>query len=221
MRARPGHARQDRDRECGASRRRAVADVPLAGNRPRKSLLSPGWKRGRFCRKACSSSARVPRNVARSTIPLDSRGVSFGVGQRKRGAPRTADDHPALEAKIFADRFHVRDQVRQCVAFKPPFRAASPGAALIEQHGMKALRIEQPPMVRLAAAAGAAMQIDGGNAVGAADGFDIDFVPVAYRQKLRLSAARTDRSGCFWIFPHRHQAPCSPPVSSVPPAKLR
>ena len=40
--------------------------------------------------------------------------------------------------------------------------AAAAGAALIEQHGVKALGIEQPPVIGLAAAAGAAMQIDRG-----------------------------------------------------------
>ncbi len=38
--------------------------------------------------------------------------------------------------------------------------AAAAGAALVEQHGVEALGIEQPAVVGLAAAAGAAMQID-------------------------------------------------------------
>jgi hypothetical protein len=37
------------------------------------------------------------------------------------------------------------------------FGATSAGAALIEQHGAKALRIEQPPVIGLAAAAGSAV----------------------------------------------------------------
>ncbi len=45
---------------------------------------------------------------------------------------------------------------------------------------MEALRIEQPAVIGLAAAAGPAMQIDRGNAVGAADGFDVNLVAIAH-----------------------------------------
>ena len=83
--------------------------------------------------------------------------------------------------------------MRQRVVFAAALRAAAPGAALIEQHRMEALGIEQPPVVGLAAAAGAAMQIDRRDAVGAADGFDIDLVAVADRQQLR--GQRRERIG--------------------------
>jgi hypothetical protein len=46
----------------------------------------------------------------------------------------------------------------------------------------KALRIEQPPMIGLTAAAGSAVQIDRGDAVRPADAFDVNLVAVADRQ---------------------------------------
>ena len=75
--------------------------------------------------------------------------------------------------------------MRQRVVVAAALGAASPGAALIEQHRVEALGIEQPPVVGLAAAAGTAVQVDRGNAIRAADGFDMDLVAVADRQQLR------------------------------------
>ena len=121
--------------------------------------------------------------------------VRLRIGQRQRRAPRAADDHPALDAELLADRLHIRDQMRQRIVLAASLGAASPGAALIEQHRMEALGIEQPAVIGLAAAAGSAVQIDGGNAVGAADGFDVDFVAVADRQQLR--GQRRERIGMF------------------------
>jgi hypothetical protein len=63
-------------------------------------------------------------------------------------------------------------------------RTGNACAALIEQHGMKALRIEQPPVIGLTAAAGAAVQIDRGDAIRPADALDVDLVAVANRQQL-------------------------------------
>jgi len=86
---------------------------------------------------------------------------------------------------------------------------------------MEALGIEQPAMIGLATAAGTAVQIDRGNAVGTADAFDINLVAVADGEQLLTSAARTDRRACWRARPRRRQAPWSPSVSGVPPAKLR
>jgi hypothetical protein len=74
--------------------------------------------------------------------------------------------------------------MRQRIGFAAAFRAAPAGAALIKQDGMEALGIEQPPVVGLTAAAGAAVQIDRGDSVGPADGLDIDLVAVADRKLL-------------------------------------
>jgi hypothetical protein len=85
--------------------------------------------------------------------------------------------------------------MRQRIVFAAAFGAAAAGAALIEQDGMEALRIEQPAVVGLAAAAGTAMQIDRRDAVGVADGLDVDLVSVANRQKLR--GQRRERIGAL------------------------
>ena len=66
-----------------------------------------------------------------------------------------------------------------------PFGPAAPCAALVEQHGMKPLGIEQAAVVRLAAAAGTSMQIDRGDTALSADAFDIDFMAVTDRKPLR------------------------------------
>src|ERR1700722_1695404 len=105
--------------------------------------------------------------------------MSLRIGQRQGGAPGAADDHPALKGKLFADLFHVRDQVRQRVVFAVSFRTAAAGAALIEQHRVEALGIEQTAVIGLASTAGPAMQVDSGNAAFAADTLDMDVVTVA------------------------------------------
>jgi hypothetical protein len=86
------------------------------------------------------------------------------------------------KAEFLADDLHVGDQMRKRVVFAAALGAASPGAALIEQYRLEALRIEQPPMIGLAPAAGAAVQIDRGDAMGAADGLDVNLVAIANRQ---------------------------------------
>ena len=119
--------------------------------------------------------------------------MGLRIGQRQRRAPGAADHHPAFEAECFADQFHVGDQMRQRIFFAAALGTAATGAALIEQDSVEAFRIEQPPMIGLAAAAGAAMQIDRGDATGAADALDIDFVAIADRQQLR--GQRRERIG--------------------------
>ena len=157
--------------------------------------------------------ARAARSIKSSLRPgiearehIEKGAVQFGRGCRGKWraaqCPRPAADAPAhrpapawrprshrqpssAKAELLADHFHVRDQMRQRIVFAAALGAASAGAALVKQHGMKTLRIEQPPMIGLAAAAGAAVQIDRGDAIGTADGFDIDLVAVADRQQLR------------------------------------
>ena len=73
--------------------------------------------------------------------------------------------------------------------------AAAAGAALVEQYGMEAFGIEQAAMIGLAAAAGAAVQIDGRDAADAADALDIDIVAVADDEMLR--GQRRERIGAF------------------------
>ncbi len=85
--------------------------------------------------------------------------------------------------------------MRQRIVLAASLGAAAPGAALIEQHGMETLGIEQPAMVGLAAAAGPAMQIDGRDSADAADALDIDIVTIADDELLR--GQRRERIGAF------------------------
>jgi len=124
----------------------------------------------------------------------DALGMRLRVSQRQR-APQDPPTTIQRSRPNFS-RISSMSAIRcgRVLASRPAFRAASPGAALIEQHGVKALGIEQPAMVRLAPAAGTAMQVDRGNAVGPADALDMDLMAVADRQQVAWSAARTDRS---------------------------
>ena len=69
--------------------------------------------------------------------------------------------------------------MRQRIVLAAALGAAAAGAALVEQHRVEAFGIEQPAMIRLAAAAGPAMQIDRGDAARTADAFNVDLVAVA------------------------------------------
>jgi hypothetical protein len=99
----------------------------------------------------------------------------------------------AFKAKFLADHLHIRDQMRQRVILAAAFGAASARAALIEQHRVEPLRIEQPPMIGLTVAAGPTVQIDRGDAIRPANAFDVDFVAIADRQQLRRQ--RRERVG--------------------------
>src|ERR1700742_1456553 len=107
------------------------------------------------------------------------------IGQRQGRGPGSADHHPALEAESLADDFEVRDQMRRRVGLARAFRRAAAAAALVEQHRVESLGVEQPAMVGLAARAGSAMQIDRADAALAADALDIELVAVADGELLR------------------------------------
>src|SRR5206468_7204864 len=107
------------------------------------------------------------------------------IGQRQRRAPGSTDDHPALKAEFLADHLQIRDQMRQRVVFAPSLGTAAAGATLVEQNSMKAFRIKQPAVIRLASAAGAAMEVDRWNAANAPDALDINVVAVADHELLR------------------------------------
>ena len=74
--------------------------------------------------------------------------------------------------------------MRQRVVVAAALRGAAAAAALVEQHGVEALGIEQPPVIGLAARARPAMQVGRRNAAYAADSFDIDLVTVADGEQL-------------------------------------
>ena len=60
---------------------------------------------------------------------------------------------------------------------------------------MKTLWIEQAPVIGLAAAAGAAVQIDRGDAIHPADALNVDLMAVADRQQLRRQRRKRVGSG--------------------------
>ncbi len=79
------------------------------------------------------------------------------------------------------------------------------------------VRVEQAAVIGLAAAAGPAVQIDRGDAIGPADGFDVNSWPSPTGSNCEVSGA--NGSECLPTdLPHPRQAPWSPSVSSVPPA---
>ena len=59
-------------------------------------------------------------------------------------------------------------------------RPAAPAAALVEQDGAVGVRIEEAPLARRAARAGAAVQVERGLASGVAAALPIDLMPVAH-----------------------------------------
>ena len=111
--------------------------------------------------------------------------MGLRISQCQGRAPGATDHDPALKGEFFADRFHVRDQMRQRVVLAAALGPAAAGAALVEQNRVKTLGIEQPAMISLAAAAGPAVQIDCRDAARAADTFDVDLMAFADREQFR------------------------------------
>jgi hypothetical protein len=167
--------------DARSSRVREGETSDKIGQKPNKVFAESGIKtRQRFEECGIKFVAHAEEGRAQHDAG-DAVRVRLRVSQRQCGAPGAADDHPALEGKFLADHFHVRNQMRQRVVFAEACRATAARAALIEQHGVKPFGIEQAAMIGLTAAAGPAMQIDGGNAAFAADALDVNFVVVADR----------------------------------------
>ncbi len=101
------------------------------------------------------------------------------MGLRIRQRQRGAQEPPTIiqRSKPNFSRIASMSAIRcgSVLASRRPLGRLRPAAALVEQHCVKALGIEQPAMVRLAAAAGPAMEIDRGNAAEPADALDIDY----------------------------------------------
>ena len=88
--------------------------------------------------------------------------VRLGVGERQRAAPRAAEDLPPLDAEVLAQRLDVGDQVPRRVVDERRVRRALAAAALVEEHDAVRRGIEEAPVARLGAEAGAAVQEDDG-----------------------------------------------------------
>ena len=109
---------------------------------------------------------------------------------------------------MLAQAFDVGDQVGGGVGDKAAPGQAASGAALVEKHRLEAVGVEQGAVAGVKAAAGAAMQEQGGNAVGAALRFDPQAVTVA-DVEMKAGAGRG--------LVRRHVVS----ASSDPPEKLR
>ena len=105
--------------------------------------------------------------------------MRLGVREGEGRAPRAADHQPALDAEVLADRLDVGDEVLRRVGGERQIRMAAPGAALVEQEGVEARRIEQPPVQVLRSAARSAVQEHRRDAAGAADLLDVQPMAVA------------------------------------------
>jgi hypothetical protein len=105
-------------------------------------------------------------------------GIGFGIGQRQRRPPGTAEHQPALDPELLTNQFHVRDQIPGGIGHERGMRRRAPAAALIEQHRPIALGIEETAMRRLAPRARPAMQKDRRNPIGTSAFLDIEPMPI-------------------------------------------
>ena len=85
-------------------------------------------------------------------------GMRFGVGKRERGAPRSAEHQPALDAKMRAQALEIGDEMRRGVIGERAQRSRLAGAALVIDDDAIERRVVEAPMIRRAAAARSAMQ---------------------------------------------------------------
>ena len=117
-------------------------------------------------------------------------GMRLGIRDGERRSPRAADDQPALDAEVHAYRLDVGDEMLRRVGLERQIGMAAAGAALIEQEGVEARRIEQPPMHVLSAAARAAVQEQRRDTVGGAHLLDVKPVAVADAEHARIERAQ-------------------------------
>ena len=85
-------------------------------------------------------------------------GMRGRIGERQRAAPRTAEEHHAVETQMASYRLDIGDQVSGRVVRRRAVRRRLPAPALVEQHDAIELRIEKAAMDRSRAAARAAMK---------------------------------------------------------------
>ena len=112
--------------------------------------------------------------------------VGFGIGERQGRAPRAAEHQPALEAHHLPQLFDVGDEVPGGVVLEAGKGQRTAAAALVEQHDVVFLRIEDAALARRQAAAGTTVQEHRGLCAARADAFPIDPVAVADVEQPRL-----------------------------------
>jgi hypothetical protein len=84
--------------------------------------------------------------------------VLFGVCQRQRASPGAAKYLPLIYLQRRPQDFDIVDQVPGRIVIETCVRRAPAAAALIEQHDPVDIRIEEPPHIGVATAAGTAVE---------------------------------------------------------------
>lgn len=106
--------------------------------------------------------------------------VLLGVEQGQGRAPGAAEQQPALHLEVLADVFQVAQQVGGGVVAEVAVGRGASRAALVHQDGAVFLGVEKAPVVRLAAGAGTAVQIDHRQALRVAAFLHVEVVVVPF-----------------------------------------
>src|SRR5688572_14833900 len=104
------------------------------------------------------------------------------VAESQGAAPRTAEDHPAIDAEMGPEPFDVVDQVPRRIGFEARVRRALTTAPLVEENEPVGARIEESPLHRMDTAARTAVEKDHWLALGRADLLVVQLVAVGYRE---------------------------------------
>jgi hypothetical protein len=123
----------------------------------------------------------APGGDAEEDHLADALGMRLGVGERKRAAPRSTEDEPALDLEVLAQPLDVRDQVRggvvrQVDAGRAGMWRASPAVALVQERDPVDARVEQLAVPRRAARPRPAVQDDRRLALGVATELPVDAI---------------------------------------------
>ena len=112
--------------------------------------------------------------------------MRFGIGERERAAPGTAEQQELLDAEMFAQRLDIGDQVGCGIVGQFAAGGRTAGAALIVDDDPVGTGIEKPPMHRRRPGTGAAMEKDHRNAAGMAGLFPVHRVNAVERKPAGL-----------------------------------
>jgi hypothetical protein len=88
-------------------------------------------------------------------------GMLLGVCERQRASPRPTEELPALDPEVFADSFHVVDQVPGRIIAELRMGSAAAAAPLIEEDDAVRRRVPEPAMHRARTPARPAMHENG------------------------------------------------------------
>ena len=109
---------------------------------------------------ALPSEKNAPQNETQAAVR-----IGLAIGNRKRTAPRSAEDQPALNTEVNSQRFYIRDQVCCRIVFEQTLRLGSAGAPLIVNNDPVGCGIKKPTMDRRCPRPRPAMQKNNRNSV--------------------------------------------------------